>query len=52
VPLSLRGVRTKARGATSILYRNLLIYGVGGLIAPFVAIKAIDFLLNAFGLFS
>ncbi|HKY47905.1 MAG TPA: potassium-transporting ATPase subunit KdpB, partial [Acidimicrobiia bacterium] len=52
VPLSLRGVRTKARGATSILYRNLLIYGVGGLLSPFVAIKAIDLSLNALGLFS
>ncbi|HKX74694.1 MAG TPA: potassium-transporting ATPase subunit KdpB [Acidimicrobiia bacterium] len=49
VPLSLRGVRTMARGATSILYRNLLIYGVGGLIVPFVGIKAIDLLISAFG---
>ena len=46
VPLSLRGVRTKARGASSILYRNLLIYGVGGLIVPFIGIKAIDMVLN------
>ena len=52
VPLSLRGVRTRARGAASILYRNLLIYGVGGLVAPFVAIKAIDLVLNGLGLFS
>jgi potassium-transporting ATPase ATP-binding subunit len=52
VPLSLRGVRTKARGATSILYRNLLIYGVGGLLVPFAGIKAIDLTLNAFGWFS
>jgi K+-transporting ATPase ATPase B chain len=34
------------------LYRNLLIYGVGGMIAPFVGIKAIDLLLNALGFFS
>jgi K+-transporting ATPase ATPase B chain len=52
VPLSLRGVRTQARGATSILYRNLVIYGIGGLIVPFAGIKAIDVVLNAFGWFS
>jgi K+-transporting ATPase ATPase B chain len=51
VPLSLRGVRTKARGAGSILYRNLLIYGVGGLIVPFIGIKAIDLVLNMTGWF-
>jgi K+-transporting ATPase ATPase B chain len=50
VPLSLRGVRAKARGASSILYRNLLIYGLGGLLVPFVGIKAIDLLLDAMGL--
>ncbi len=52
VPLSLRGVRTKARGASSILYRNLLIYGVGGLIVPFIGIKAIDMVLNTTEWFS
>lgn len=52
VPLSLRGVRTRARGATSILYRNLVIYGIGGLTIPFVGIKAIDLVLNAFRWFS
>ena len=52
VPLSLRGVRTRARGATSILYRNLVIYGIGGLIVPFIGIKAIDLMLNAFRWFS
>ena len=52
VPLSLRGVRTRARGATSVLYRNLVIYGIGGLIIPFVGIKAIDLVLNAFRWFS
>jgi K+-transporting ATPase ATPase B chain len=52
VPLSLRGVRTKARGATSILYRNLVIYGIGGLIIPFIGIKAIDLILNAFRWFA
>jgi K+-transporting ATPase ATPase B chain len=50
VPLSLRGVRTKARGATSILRRNLLIYGIGGLIVPFLGIKLIDLTLAGFGL--
>jgi K+-transporting ATPase ATPase B chain len=49
VPLSLRGVRTSARSATSILYRNLLIYGVGGLIVPFAGIKGIDLILSVFG---
>jgi K+-transporting ATPase ATPase B chain len=42
-------VRTSARSATSILYRNLLIYGVGGLIVPFAGIKGIDLILSAFG---
>jgi potassium-transporting ATPase ATP-binding subunit len=45
-------VRSRARGATSILYRNLVIYGVGGLIVPFAGIKAIDLVLNAFRWFS
>jgi K+-transporting ATPase ATPase B chain len=52
VPLSLRGVRSRARGATSILYRNLVIYGIGGLIVPFIGIKIIDLVLNAFRWFS
>jgi K+-transporting ATPase ATPase B chain len=51
VPLALRGVRTRARGATSILYRNLVVYGIGGLIIPFVGIKAIDLLINMLGWF-
>ena len=42
VPLALRGVRYRPVGATALLRRNLLIYGVGGLIAPFVGIKLID----------
>jgi K+-transporting ATPase ATPase B chain len=52
VPLSLRGVRTHARGATSILRRNLLIYGLGGLIVPFLGIKLIDLVLELFGWFA
>ncbi|HVM66509.1 MAG TPA: potassium-transporting ATPase subunit KdpB [Acidimicrobiales bacterium] len=42
IPLALRGVKFKAMGATAILRRNMLVYGVGGLIAPFVLIKVID----------
>jgi len=46
VPLALRGVRYRPLGASALLYRNLAIYGVGGLIAPFVGIKLIDLLLH------
>ena len=46
VPLALRGVRYRPLGATALLRRNLLIYGVGGLIAPFVGIKLIDLLVH------
>lgn len=42
IPLALRGVRFRAAGASSILGRNLLIYGLGGIVAPFVGIKLID----------
>jgi potassium-transporting ATPase ATP-binding subunit len=42
VPLALRGVKFRALGAGEVLQRNLLIYGAGGLIVPFVGIKAID----------
>ncbi len=50
VPLALRGVKYRAMGATALLRRNLLIYGVGGLIVPFVGIKLIDLLVhNVFG---
>jgi len=45
IPLALRGVTYRASGASSILTRNLLIYGLGGLVAPFVGIKVIDLLL-------
>jgi K+-transporting ATPase ATPase B chain len=47
VPLSLRGVAYRAAPAAELLRRNLLIYGVGGIIAPFVGIKAIDLLITA-----
>ena len=46
VPLALRGVRYQPVGATALLRRNLLIYGVGGLIAPFVGIKLVDLLVH------
>jgi K+-transporting ATPase ATPase B chain len=46
VPLALRGVRYKPVGATALLRRNLLIYGVGGLIAPFIGIKLIDLIVH------
>ena len=49
VPLALRGVKFVALTATEILRRNLLIYGVGGLIAPFVCIKLIDMVITALG---
>ena len=47
IPLALRGIRYRAIGAAQLLRRNLLIYGVGGLIVPFVGIKAIDLILVA-----
>jgi potassium-transporting ATPase ATP-binding subunit len=49
IPLALRGVRFRAAAAADILRRNLLIYGVGGLIAPFVGIKVIDMILVLLG---
>lgn len=50
IPLALRGVKFRPLGATVLLRRNLLIYGLGGLIAPFIGIKLIDLLINAFHL--
>src|SRR5450830_1232097 len=47
IPLALKGVKYRAVGAAVLLRRNLLIYGVGGLIVPFIGIKAIDLLLVA-----
>ncbi len=48
IPLALRGVAYKPIGASALLRRNLLIYGVGGLIAPFVGIKLIDLIVGLF----
>jgi len=50
IPLSLRGVKYRPLGAGSLLARSLLIYGVGGIIAPFIGIKLIDMILEAIGL--
>ncbi|HVV41382.1 MAG TPA: potassium-transporting ATPase subunit KdpB [Nitrobacter sp.] len=50
IPLALKGVAYRAAGAASVLRRNLLLYGAGGLIAPFIGIKAIDLAITAIGL--
>jgi K+-transporting ATPase ATPase B chain len=50
IPLALRGVRYRPAGAASILRRNLWIYGVGGIVVPFVGIKLIDMAVTAIGL--
>lgn len=49
IPLSLRGVRYKSKDSTKILLRNLLVYGIGGLITPFIGIKIIDKVINFLG---
>jgi potassium-transporting ATPase ATP-binding subunit len=46
IPLALRGVRFRAVSATALLRRNLLVYGVGGIILPFIGIKLIDIVVN------
>jgi K+-transporting ATPase ATPase B chain len=50
IPLALRGVRYRPAGASAVLRRNLLIYGLGGLVAPFVGIKLLDMLFTLVGL--
>ena len=50
IPLSLKGVKYRAIGAAPLLRRNLLIYGLGGIIVPFVGIKAIDVIITSLGL--
>jgi len=50
VPLALRGVKTRASSAAVLLRRNLLIYGLGGIVVPFVGIKLIDLLIAGVGL--
>jgi len=50
IPLALQGVRYRPVGAAALLRRNLAIYGLGGLVVPFIGIKLIDWLLVAAGL--
>jgi K+-transporting ATPase ATPase B chain len=49
IPLSLRGVRFRAEAAAAMLRRNLLIYGLGGIVAPFIGIKIVDLFIVAIG---
>ncbi len=49
IPLALRGVKYRPSGAAAILRRNLMIYGAGGLVAPFIGIKLIDIVITALG---
>jgi K+-transporting ATPase ATPase B chain len=50
IPLALKGVKFRPLGATKILARNLLIYGLGGIILPFIGIKVIDMFITTIGL--
>jgi K+-transporting ATPase ATPase B chain len=50
IPLALRGVRYQAIGAAGLLTRNLMIYGAGGIVAPFIGIKVIDVIIHAVNL--
>ncbi len=50
IPLALRGVKYRPMGAASVLKRNLLIYGLGGIAVPFAGIKLIDMAVSALGL--
>jgi potassium-transporting ATPase ATP-binding subunit len=50
IPLALRGVKYRPVGAAALLRRNLFIYGIGGIILPFIGIKLIDVVLLAFHL--
>ena len=50
IPLALKGVAYRPIGAAALLRRNLLVYGLGGLIAPFVGIKIVDLAVTALGL--
>jgi potassium-transporting ATPase ATP-binding subunit len=49
IPLALRGVRMRARSAAAVLRRNLLVYGLGGIVVPFIGIKAIDIVITGLG---
>jgi len=50
IPLALHGIRYRPLGAASVLRRNLLVYGLGGVVIPFVGIKLIDLAVTALGL--
>src|ERR1044072_5892576 len=50
IPLALRGVKYRPISAAALLRRNLLIYGLGGILAPFIGIKIIDVIIHAVGL--
>jgi K+-transporting ATPase ATPase B chain len=50
IPLALRGVKYRPMSASALLQRNLLIYGLGGIVAPFIGIKLIDMIITAIGL--
>jgi len=50
IPLALKGVKFRPLGAAKILARNLLIYGLGGIILPFIGIKLIDIVITTIGL--
>lgn len=50
IPLALRGVPYRAEGSTAVLRRNLLLYGLGGIIVPFIGIKLIDVVITSIGL--
>jgi potassium-transporting ATPase ATP-binding subunit len=47
IPLALKGVAYRPIGAAALLRRNILLYGVGGIIVPFVGIKALDIIVSA-----
>jgi K+-transporting ATPase ATPase B chain len=49
IPLALRGVRFRAEAAAAVLRRNLLVFGLGGIVAPFVGIKILDLIVTALG---
>jgi K+-transporting ATPase ATPase B chain len=49
IPLALRGIKYRPLGAAAVLRRNILLYGVGGVLIPFVGIKGIDLVVSAFG---
>ena len=50
IPLALKGIAYRPMGAAEVLRRNLVVYGLGGLVAPFIGIKLIDLAVNALGI--